>query len=169
MKKSMYRAWRLARNGRPARGQAGGQNAAAVQPAERPGRWKGRTWLVLLLCLVGSTTASFVAFKYVAPLLFAPTVPHELIGTWQVTEGGLQGATLEFTWYGTSTAILNIKGKPEVTKSTVRVVGRTIILTSKNEAGVSERYTQTILQLTPDELVIRDEDSHVYKMKRVAG
>jgi hypothetical protein len=165
----MYRAWRVARNGRSERRHVGGQNSAAVQPAEQPGRWKGRTWLVLLLCLVGSTAASFVAFKYVAPFLFAPTVPHELIGTWEVTEGGLKGATLEFTWYGTSTAILNTKGKPEITKSTVRVVGRTIILTSKSESGVPERYTQTILQLTPDELVIRDEDSHVYKMKRVAG
>jgi hypothetical protein len=169
MKKSMYRAWRLARNGRPTRGQAGGQYAAAVPPAAQPGRWQGRTWLVLLLCLLGSTAASFVGFKYVAPLLLAPTVPHELIGTWQVTDGGLKGATLEFTWWGTSTAILNNKGKPEITKSSVRVIGKMIQLTSKNPAGLEETYTQTILQLTPDELVIRDEDGHVYKMKRIAG
>jgi hypothetical protein len=169
MKKSVYRAWRLTRNGRPARGQAGGPYAAAAQPAQQPGWWEGRTWLVLLLCLLGSTAASFVGFKYVAPLFLAPTVPHELIGTWQVTEGGLQGATLEFTWWGTSTAILNIKGKPEITRSSVQVVGKRIILTSKSEAGMPETYTQTILQLTPDELVIRDEDGHVYKMKRVAG
>jgi uncharacterized protein (TIGR03066 family) len=169
MKKSMYRAWRLARNGRTARGLSGGQSAPAAQPAGQPGWWTGRTWLVLLLCLLGSTAASFVAFKFVVPVLLAPTVPHELIGTWQVTEGGLQGATLEFTWWGTSTAVLNNKGKQEVTKSTVQVIGKKIILTSNNTAGVQERYTQTILQLTPDELVIRDEDGHVYKMKRVAG
>jgi hypothetical protein len=164
MKKSMYRAWRLTRHARPMRDQAGGQ-----APAAQPGWWVGRTWLVLLLCLLGSAAASYVGFKYVAPLLFAPTVPHELLGTWEVTEGGLKGATLEFTWWGTSTAILNNKGKPEITRSTVQVIGKSIRLTSTNAAGVPERYTQTILQLTPDELVIRDEDGHVYRMKRVAG
>jgi hypothetical protein len=163
MKKSMYRAWRQGRHGRLARGQADGASPATV----RPSWWQGRAWLVWLLCLLGATAASYVGFKYVAPLLFAPTVPQELIGTWEVTEGGLKGATLEFTWYGTSTAILNNKGKPEITKSSVQVIGKSIMLTSKTEAGLPERYTQTILQLTPDELVIRDEDGHVYRMKRV--
>jgi hypothetical protein len=163
MKKSTYRAWRLGRHGRPLRGQAAEPNSAAAQP----GWWEGRTWLVWLLCLLGATAASYVGFKYVAPLLFAPTVPQELIGTWEVTEGGMKGATLEFTWYGTSTAILNNKGKPEITKSSVQVIGKSILLTSKTESGLPERFTQTILQLTPDELVIRDEDGHVYRMKRV--
>ncbi len=169
MKKSMYRAWRLTRNGRPARGQAGGPYAVAEPPAGKPNRWAGRTWLVLLLCLLGSTAASYVGFKYVAPLAFAPTVPHELLGTWQVTEGGMKGATLEFTWWGTSTAVLNNQGKQEITRSTVHVVGKQIILTSTGAAGFPERFTQTILELTPDELVIRDDDGHVYRMRRVAG
>jgi uncharacterized protein (TIGR03066 family) len=124
----------------------------------------------LLLCLFGSTAVSFAAFKYVAPRLLGTSIPRELVGTWQVMEGDLQGATLQFTWYGTATAILFKQGKKETTNSNAKVVGKVLFLTSRDAVtGAEDTVTQTILQLTEDELVIRDEDRNVYRMKRVGS
>jgi hypothetical protein len=58
--------------------------------------------------------------------------------------------------------------KKEITKATVLVAGKTIFLSTKDAAtGIVEKTIQTILQLTPDELVIRDGDGYVYKMTRI--
>jgi uncharacterized protein (TIGR03066 family) len=124
----------------------------------------------MLLCLVGSAAVSFVAFKYVVPRLVGADIPPELVGTWQVQDGDLQGATLEFTWYGTATAVLYKNGKKETTNSSARLVGKVLFLTTKGAGrGAEETVAQTVLRLTPEELVIRDEDRHVYRMKRVGS
>jgi hypothetical protein len=169
MKKSFYRAWRSRRNGRSAYSESNGHTVTAPQDVVEPGLLSGRLWIILLLCLLGSAIGSFVIFKYIAPAMLAPSIPRELVGTWQVTEGPLQGATLEFTWYGTSSAIMaNKEGKLETTSSSVRVVGDMIFLTSKDaRTGIQETTTQAILELTEDQLVIRDEDRHVYQMVRI--
>src|SRR5262249_9077207 len=110
-----------------------------------------------------SAVTSFVIFKYVAP-----SIPRELVGTWKVTEGPLKDATLEFRWYGTAIATANVKGKPEITDSSVKVVGNRILMTSKHATtGKEDTVSQTILKLTEDELVVRDEDRMVYSMRRV--
>jgi uncharacterized protein (TIGR03066 family) len=168
MKKHVFRGWQARQHARPAHGEAGDPNAAAPPgPAPATGS-KGRFWFVLLACLLGSAVISFVAFKYFLPGAFG--VPRELVGTWQVKEGALQGATLEFTWYGTATAVLYKNGKKETTNSSARVVGNILFLTTPDPStGKDDTVTQTILQLTEDELVIRDEDRHVYRMKRVRG
>ena len=139
------------------------QPAALAKPHGKP-VVKRRLWVFLLLCLAGSTLASFVVFKYIAP-----TIPHELIGTWQVADGPLKGATLEFRWYGTAIATsMDKQGKKEITDSSVKVDGKTIVLTSADRTtGKEETVVQTILKLTKDELVIRDEDRKVYTMTRV--
>jgi uncharacterized protein (TIGR03066 family) len=169
MKKHVFRGWRLRNYTRPAQGGAAGPDAAPPAAAEAP-RSKGRLWLVMLLCLLGSAAVSYVAFKYLAPRVLGADIPRELIGTWQVTEGDLQGATLEFTWYGTATAVLYKQGKKEVTNSSARVVGRVLFLTTRDATtGMEDTVTQTILQLTEDELVIRDEDRTVYRMKRIGS
>jgi len=132
------------------------------QPAKPAG--KQRLWLFLLLCLAGSTLLSFVVFKYIAP-----TIPHELIGTWQVADGPMKGATLEFRWYGAALATrLDKEGKKEITDSSVKVIGKRLLLTSVDGAtGKQETVVQTILTLTEDELVFQDEDHKTYAMKRV--
>jgi uncharacterized protein (TIGR03066 family) len=169
MKKHVFRGWRTRKNGPPPQGEAGDSHSVPAPPGNaQPTQSKGRLWFILLLCLLGSTGVSFVAFKYVAPYVLGADIPPELIGTWQVMEGDLQGTTLEFTWYGTATAVLYKNGKKETTNSTAKVLGKVLFLTSKDHAtGVNDTVTQTILQLTEDELVIRDEDRHVYRMKRV--
>jgi uncharacterized protein (TIGR03066 family) len=135
--------------------------APRVQPKPAP---RQRLWVFLLLCLVGSALASFVVFKYIAP-----TIPQELIGTWRVADGPMKGATLEFRWYGTAVATMSDKeGKMETTDSSVKVEGKTIYLTGADGVtGKQETVTQTILKLTKDELVIRDEDRKTYAMTRV--
>jgi uncharacterized protein (TIGR03066 family) len=143
---------------------AGKQNTASPESAGKPAGSGGnrRLWLIMALCLVGSTVVSFAIFKYIAS-----SIPQELVGTWKVTEGGLRGATLEFRADGTATAILTRQGKKEATHSSVKVVGNTIYLTDRDERGKQETVMQTIVSLEQDKLVIRDEDGNVYRMRRV--
>ena len=59
------------------------------------------------------------------------------------------------------------KGKKAVTHSKARVEGQTMYLTTRDDAtGKEETVTQTIVELTADELVIRDEDLITYSLKR---
>jgi uncharacterized protein (TIGR03066 family) len=170
MKKHVFRGWRSRRNARPALDGEGDRDSAAPPGQAEPTRSKSRLWLILLVCLLGSSVVSFVAFKYVVPRILGTDIPRELVGTWQVMEGDLQGATLEFTWYGAATAIRDKHGKKEITTSKAKVVGKVLLLTSKDAAtGLEDTVTQSILQLTEDELVIRDEDRKVYRMKRIGS
>jgi uncharacterized protein (TIGR03066 family) len=152
------------KNSKSPQGESDEQQEALPQAQPKPVARHRRLWFFLLLCLAGSSVVSFVVFRYIAP-----TVPHELIGTWQVTEGPLKGATLEFRWYGTAIATHTDKqGKVEITDSKVKVEGKTIFLTSDNSVtGIPDTVTQTILKLTKDELVIRDADRKTYAMTRV--
>jgi uncharacterized protein (TIGR03066 family) len=125
---------------------------------------KRRVWLVALICLVGATVASFFVFKY----LLLPGIPPELVGTWQVTDGPLRGATLEFRRNGTAVAVMYKEGKKETTNQSVRVEGTTMVLTGQDDpSGKNDIVTQTIVRLTDDELVIRDADRNTYRMKRI--
>ena len=95
-------------------------------------------------------------------------MPRELVGTWQVTEGDLKGATLEFNWYGTAIATQYTGGKKGTLESSVKLEGKTILLTAHDPVtGKEETLSQTILKLTDDELVIRDQDKHVYRMVKI--
>ena len=162
---AIARELQKANEGRPIH-RAAGENGANRAGAGKPiaGAGKRRGWLFLLLCLVGSTVVSFVVFKYVAP-----SIPQELVGTWEVTEGPLKAATLEFRWYGTLIATSNGKDH-EKTTQTVKVVGNVILMSSKDAStGKDDTVAQTILKLTEDELVIRDEDRRTYHLKRVCN
>src|SRR5262249_55094297 len=106
--------------------------------------------------------ASYLVFKYI----IVPSVPTELVGTWQVTEGPLQGATLELHQEGTAIATRHERGKLVTTRSSVEVRGKRMFLTTR-DGDTEETVVQGILQVTPDELVIRDEDKVTYKMKRI--
>jgi uncharacterized protein (TIGR03066 family) len=138
------------------------QATATATPRKLP------LWLILALCLCGSTIVSFVGFKYLGPALVAPSIPEELVGTWKIATGGMKGATLEFTWHGTAIATEHKQGKTETTHSSVKVEGNKILLTSrKDDTGEPETFVQTIVKLTGNELVIRDEDRQTYRMVRV--
>jgi uncharacterized protein (TIGR03066 family) len=167
MKKHVFRNWQL-RKGAPATLDRVADLGPGAAPAEAPpAPSKGRLWVILFLCLLGSGAVSFIAFRYVVPRFLGADIPRELVGTWQVSEGDLQGATLEINWYGSATAVLYKQGKKQTTNSRAKVVGNVLLLTSRDESGAEETVTQTIMQLTTDELILRDEDQNVYRMQRV--
>src|SRR5262245_14246787 len=164
MNNRIDRERRSRRHRRPSPGLAAAQPGAGPDSPSEPTRGKGRLWLVLLICLAGSTAASFVVFKYGID----PGIPRELLGTWQVTDGALRGATLEIRGDGTAIAIMHKQGKKAVTNSSARVEGKTLFLTTREDPpGKDDTVTQTIVELTADELVLRDEDQVTYHMKRV--
>src|SRR5689334_20624919 len=106
LKQAMDRELQKSNRFRRPQGDATVVRAATLDGDAKPGSGarSPRLWAFLLLCLVGSAVASFVIFKYIAP-----SIPHELIGTWQVTDGPLKDATLEFRWYGAAVATANVK------------------------------------------------------------
>jgi uncharacterized protein (TIGR03066 family) len=144
--------------------KAQGEELAAPPAAAKRTRRNWRALAFLLCCLVGSAAVSFAVFRYIGS-----SVPRELVGTWQVTDGKLKGATLEFRWYGTGVATqTNADGKKESLESSVRVRGKRIFMTSKNPGtGLEETVIQTILKLADDELVIRDQDEVTYVLIRI--
>ena len=148
----------------PAETGSGELLSPAPQDAAKPIRGYGRTWLILLACLLGSLGVSFVVFKF----FILASVPSELVGAWQVIDGPLRGATLEFRQDGAVVATVTKMGKKEITNSSAKVDGQKLYLTTKDsETGKEDTVLQTILNLTEDELVLRDEDKRTYRMKRV--
>jgi uncharacterized protein (TIGR03066 family) len=165
MNNRMQRDRHSRRHRRSSQGEITGQQTAAPEVGDKPSAQRTPLWLVLLLCLAGSSVASFVVFK----LLIVPSMLPELVGTWEVIDGPLRGATLEFRQDGTALAVRHKQGKKETTHSTARVEGKTLLLTTRDDEtpGKEETVTQTIVELTADELVLRDEDLVTYHLKRV--
>ena len=145
--------------------QIAAQQPASSGTAAKPKRNRRLLWFLLLL-LVGSAVLSFVVFRFIVPKITG--VPRELVGTWQVTEGDFKGATFECRWTGTAVFTMDNQGKKEADESSIRVRGKRIFLTHKNNlTGKEEVLIQTILLLTDDELVFRDQDQRVYQMIRI--
>jgi hypothetical protein len=142
--------------------EIGAEVPATPKFAEKPGRGWRLPGLMLLL-LIGATAGSYIVFRFVLP-----SVPRELVGTWQVTKGDLKGATLEFRWYGTGIATMPKDGKNQSLESSVRVRGKRIFMTSKSPiTRLDETVIQTIVQITDEELVIRDQDDVTYHLIRI--
>ncbi len=133
---------------------------AQTQPS--PTRARRRLLWIMLLLLAGATVASFIVFRYVLP-----KVPRELVGTWQVVDGDMKGATLDFRWYGTGYATMYKHGKKETAESSVRIRGKRIYMTYTGAGGEEDVVIQTILKLSDDELVIRDQDNATYNLVKI--
>jgi uncharacterized protein (TIGR03066 family) len=153
---------------RQSQGGPAALNVAASPVADKPVKQRRRRWplaLFLLLCLVGSAVISYAVFVNVGE-----NVPPELAGLWQVTDGPLQGATLEFRRDGTVVATKMEHGTKSTTTSSAKIDGKKIYLTSKDDvSGKDDTVVQTIVRLNAEELIIRDMDKHIYRMKRVGG
>jgi uncharacterized protein (TIGR03066 family) len=106
---------------------------------------------------------SYLLFTYVVT-----SVPSQLVGTWEVTDGVLRGATLEFHRDGTAIATMHKQGKKAVTNSSFRVEGPQISMTTTDDkTGKDDTVVQSIVELTDFDLVIRDEDLNTYRMRRI--
>lgn len=142
------------------------QMSDAPSRGVKPRRGSRHLLWFLLLLLLGSAVVSFVVFRYVVPSLTG--VPRDLVGTWQVVEGDKKGATFECRWNGTAVFTVFEHGKKGSEEFSLRVRGKRIFLTSKNDmTGNDQTLIQTILKLTDDELVFRDQDQAVYNMIRI--
>ncbi|MBI3407235.1 MAG: hypothetical protein HY040_02620 [Planctomycetes bacterium] len=154
------------KNGREeTQSETAGQKSSAPPSAVKPRRGSRRLLWILLALLAGSTAASFVVFRFVVPSL--TSVPRELVGTWQVIEGDKKGARFECRWNGSAVFTVFEHGKKGSEEFSLRVRGKRIFLTTKNATGMEETLIQTILKLTDDELVFRDQDQTVYNMIRI--
>jgi uncharacterized protein (TIGR03066 family) len=145
--------------------------AAAEQPAAAPAAPKpARNVRVVLVSVMLLLFLGAFGLTYIVSLYVLPRVPRELVGTWQVVEGDMKGATLEFSPLGSGSATMfNKQGKKEVAESSVRVRGKRIFMTYKAPGtGQEDKVIQTIVKLTDDELVIRDQDQTTYKMIRIS-
>src|SRR5690242_7903093 len=120
MNNRMQRDRHSRRHRRTSKGEVAELQAAVPETNITPPRWRPRLWLVLLLCLAGSSLVSFVVFKH----LIEPTVPPELVGSWEVTAGPMRGATLDFHSDGTAEAVMYKQGRKATTHSTARVEGK---------------------------------------------
>jgi uncharacterized protein (TIGR03066 family) len=144
------------------------QNGAPARNNSNPASSKRRFAGFLLICLLGSAAVSYVAFKYIAPSVVAPSIPSELVGAWEVVDGNLKGATLEFTWHGTAIATSFTKNVKEVTTSTVKLEGKRLFMSTEDpRTRKTDTVVQTIINLTDNELVFRDEDKNIYRMVRI--
>ena len=143
-------------------GQVATEQSPTPEVGPKPARNRRILWVMLLL-LVGSAGVSFALFRYVLP-----RIPRELVGTWQVVDGNMKGATLEFGWLGTGSATMYKHGKKEVAQSSVRVRGNRIFMTYKDAVtGLDDTVIQTIVKLSDDELVFRDQDEVTYRLTRI--
>src|SRR5262245_42490681 len=119
------------------------QQPAALGATTKPKRNR-RLLRTMLALLIAATVVSFVVFRFVLP-----SVPRALVGTWQVVDGQMKGATLEFRPFGTGYAAVTKGAKKEVDECSVRVRGKRIFMTYKRpEPGMEETVIQTIVKLT---------------------
>jgi uncharacterized protein (TIGR03066 family) len=140
---------------------------ARITPTN-PASSKRRFAAFLLICLLCSAGISYGVFKYIAPSVVAPSIPSELIGAWEVVDGNLKGATLEFTWHGTAIATSYAKNVKEVTTSTVKLEGKRLFMSTEDpKTRKTDTVVQTIINLTDNDLVFRDEDKNTYRMVRI--
>jgi uncharacterized protein (TIGR03066 family) len=137
------------------------EEAAAKASAPRGG-WLPK-WAVAVLCVAHSAAATFAVFEYV----ILSKVPRAMLGKWVVTEGEMEGATVQFFRDGTMICEMNRNGKPWALKAQVRAEGDTLWSTATNSmTGKADTDMQTIVSLTDTQLVLEDKTGTLLKMER---
>jgi uncharacterized protein (TIGR03066 family) len=136
-------------------------NSAAPSPARALGRWIA---IVLVVAVVAG--ASFAAFEFLLP----DRIPPELVGKWRVVDGppNLNGMTMEFKRNGDMIGRATVNGKDFAMEGTAVLDDKTLHTTTTNlYTGRSETGMQTIVTLTENELVTRDQKGTRLTMTRV--
>jgi uncharacterized protein (TIGR03066 family) len=121
-------------------------------------------WTAALLCMAIAATATFLVFEN----FVLSKVPRAMLGKWVVTEGEMEGATLEFFRDGTMLAKVDVNGKEGVINAKVRADDNTVWSTTTSlMTGREVTDTQTIISLTDTEFVLEDKKGTLIKMERV--
>jgi uncharacterized protein (TIGR03066 family) len=127
----------------------------------RPTSWKRLAGLGL--CLLLAAGGTWAIMEYVV----WDKLPPELVGKWVVTGGEQEGATFDFYRNGTMVARVNNRGNLDLVNAQVAVEGDTLFITTRHPVNHSEMTKkQTIKTLTGQQLVLQDEQSHVFRMER---
>jgi uncharacterized protein (TIGR03066 family) len=126
-----------------------------------------RSRLALVLALVLAGGATWALFEFVV----WNKVPQELVGKWEVAEGPKEyrGAVFQFFRNGDMEGMVDVGDYLNIIKSTIRVEGKKIFVTSKHpRTGQEATQVQLIRTLTATELVVEDERANVLKMVRTS-
>lgn len=120
-------------------------------------------WLVLLGCLaLAGGGMYFVMTSYVIA-----QVPAEIVGTWQVKGGEMDGTKMTFHRDGSFTSMVTIEGRDIPIEARVAVRDKTLQFSIVNGlSGKRETKTQTIRSLTETEMVV-EEGGATSKLVRV--
>jgi uncharacterized protein (TIGR03066 family) len=114
--------------------------------------------LVIILLFAGAS--GWAVWKYFVLQEPAPS----LVGTWEVTNGPMQGASYEFRADGALTIRSN---QGPDTQAQTAVEGKTLVTTSKHPVTLQdETRKNTIQELTATSLVLEQENGDVVKMVR---
>jgi hypothetical protein len=120
-------------------------------------------WTAALLCMTIAATATFLVFEN----FVLSKVPRAMLGKWVVTEGEMEGATLEFFRNGTMLAKVDVNGNERFINAKVRADENTVWSTTTNPmTGQEDTAAQTIISLTATEFVLEDKKGTLMKMER---
>jgi uncharacterized protein (TIGR03066 family) len=139
------------------------QRNAAPAPAKAAVPSSMYRWLVLLSCLaVAGGATYFVLTTYVIA-----QIPAEIVGTWQVKGGEMDGTKMTFYRDGSFTSMVTIEGRDIPIEARVTVRDKTLQFSIVNGlSGKRETKTQTIRSLTETEMVV-EEGGATSKLVRV--
>ena len=135
---------------------------ADAGPTASAGR---RRVLLLAVLFAAAVLVAFLAYR-----AFLPGLPDEIVGRWRVQGGEPAGAVLAFRRDGSFQALMDWPGNGEkgVVEARVEVDGETIRFISMNPITKKEETkSQTIKQLTPNEMVLEDQRGARSKLVRV--
>jgi len=141
----------------------GKQRSAVQTPANTPAPSSMSRWMVILVCLVVAGGGSyFVMTSYVIA-----QVPAEIVGTWQVKGGEMNGTKMTFHRDGTFTSMVTIEGRDIPIEARVAVHDKALQFTIVNGfTGKQETKTQTVRSLTETEMIV-EEGGVTSKLVRV--
>ena len=94
-------------------------------------------------------------------------LPDEIVGTWQVKDGEMNGTRMIFHRDGAFTSIVTIDGRDISIEARVALHDKTLRFTIVNGlTGKQETKTQTIRSLTETEMIV-DEGGATSRLVRV--
>jgi len=145
--------------------QAGNKAGALSQSSRVTEPFPFRRWAFLGLLLLLAGAGTWAVFEFV----IWNKVPAELVGKWEITEGPKEYAEASFRFFrnGYMEGRVNVGEHLNIIKSTIRVRGKNIIVTSKHpKTGEETVQVQKIRILTESDLVVEDGNGNLLKMKR---